>query len=205
MKARRLFWLVLLLAMTAFAPTAKAQAQDQVLSLIQYGDSVWRSGNPQGALPYFNQAYNLAQPTGNPYYMFYLSGAYLGLGYEQAAATCYYNAVTNAYNWMNRDPGRGQMYAFGLNALQALVGYYNNTLRMIPASQTTQQWFRSQTVAAQNVVNAQAAPRPQQPATPPQTATPAPRTQQPSTPGPTDWDPWADLRNTPYSPRTPSR
>jgi hypothetical protein len=125
---------------------------------------------------YYNQVSMLAPQTADPYAMIALTDRYLRLRYEQAAMDSYARAISYAFHWMNRDPGRGQMYASGLKAMQELVNYYNSALRLLPASQTTHEWFRSQTVEANKIVAAQTGPQ--------GSAQPTPR-QEPLPPRPT--------------------
>ena len=205
MKTQRLRGLFLILGVTIFATTVYAQAQlsNNPNDWVVYGDNLWRSGNPQAALPYYFQAYNLASRTGDPYVMSFLAANYLALHYEQAAAQCYAAALSYALQWMRSDPGRGPRFAYGFKALQDLVNYYNSTLRTIPASQATQDWFSSQTRQAANAVAVVVAPPPQPSPTPPQ---PPPNggSSVPPCPATRDVPNWDDLPCVPYAPRTPN-
>jgi hypothetical protein len=126
--------------------------------LIEQGDLLARSGDQQAAVRYYNEAYTLASQTADPYTTGALADRYLRLRNEQAAMDSYAKAISYGSQWMNRDPGRGQTYAYGLKALQDLVNYYNSTIRMLPATQPTQEWFRARTVEANNLVSAKAYP-----------------------------------------------
>jgi hypothetical protein len=208
MRTRKLLGLALILCMPVLARSASGQYQitGNPGDWIQKGDYRYRSGYPQEAVSHYNQAYALAAQVADPYGMLNLAARYLILQNEPAAVNSYHNSVLYGQHWMSVDPSRGQIYTYGLNALQALVNYYNNTIRTIPASPSTQEWFRSHTLAANNTVATQMTGT-QPPGGPQrQPANPAPRPQSPAAPGEGSCGPinWCDVNRSEYIYRLPN-
>ena len=142
-------------------PDAQGTCQKKIpKTLIQYGDFLWSSGNPQAAIRYYNEAYILISQTGDPYELLTLTARYLGLRHEQAAMDSYAKAISSANYMISRDPRHGEMHAYGLKALQDLVNYHSSTIRTIAASQKTQEWFRSRTAEVNKIIAAQTMPSP---------------------------------------------
>ena len=127
---------------------------------MQYGDSLWKSGDPQAAIRYYDEAYILISQTGDPYGLLTLTARYLGLRHEQAAMNSYAKAISSAKYLISRDPRHGEMHAYGLKALQDLVNYHSSTIRTIAASDKTQEWFRLRTAEVNQVIAAQTTPSP---------------------------------------------
>ncbi|MEQ1911470.1 MAG: hypothetical protein ABMA15_21810 [Vicinamibacterales bacterium] len=100
--------------------------------LVSQGDAVWINGNPQGALPYYNQAYQLASGARDAQVLTIMAERYLRLGYDSAAVTTYASAVNSAIAWMNSDPYRGQTYRYGFDALNHLINNYNYVITQVP-------------------------------------------------------------------------
>lgn len=99
---------------------------------VRQGDNLWLNGNPQGALPYYNQAYQAALYARDAPVLTIMAERYLRLGYDNAAVTCYSNAVNAAIGWMNADPYRGQTYRYGFDALNHLINNYNYVITQVP-------------------------------------------------------------------------
>ena len=123
-------------------------------ALIEYGDTHGMSGDAQGATAYYDRANNLAAQNADPYAMVMLSDRYLRWHHERAAMESYRRAVAYASQWINEDSGRGQRHAVGVTALQNVINNYTSTLQLLPASPATGDWFKSQTLAANDLLAA---------------------------------------------------
>jgi len=186
MCARYLSGLALALNVTILAGVAVAQTQT-TQSYIEYGDYQLQTGNVEAALNNYNVAYNLARGSMDAFAMLTLSGKYFALHYEPSAAVCFANAATFA---RQRAMYGGQFYSDAMSMMQAIVDYYNKTLRLLPASPETQAWFAAQAQEASNFIAAQnAPPQGRPPLQPPECG------RRSSTPN------WDDLPCVPYFPR----
>lgn len=138
MRIARLFVLVAaswLLTSSQYVSAQGAQPSSQGATAAQWvkqGDAVWLNGNPQGALPYYNQAYQVALNASDAPVLTIMAERYLRLGYDNAAVTAYGNAVNAAIGWMNADPYRGQTYRYGFDALNHLINNYNYVITQVP-------------------------------------------------------------------------
>ena len=135
----------LILTIALVGASLQAQSSDPK-AWIRNGDIAWQQGNTVAAIVNYNYAFNnLGWDWASA---LTLSQRYLALGQEAQALNAYRFGVQLAWNWAI-DPNtlqlrpQAQSVASGEQGLTAAINQWNNTLRTMRMSSSTQQWFLS--------------------------------------------------------------
>ena len=134
---------------------------------LNYGDSLYGAGNPQGAATSYNTAKSLAEKSGDSYMLLNLSSRYLLLKDEASAWENYNYSTSWAYWWgwkVANCSWCGSHPEYGVPALQETVTYYNQTLvgvfKEMGTSSATQTLFQQRVVWSNNLLQPAAKPAP---------------------------------------------